>query len=406
MGFKTTLITNLFHLKQGTYLSPSQMKKSQSQEFCYPVYGANGVIGFSNRKMYSERTTLVSCRGANCGVIHYTKPNAWISNNSIACIPKSEADPTFYYYLCSNSIFNDVITGAAQPQITITNLSSKKLIHPPLPTQKKIAGILSAYDDLIENNLKRIKLLEEMAQITYEEWFVRLRFPGHTTTPINEATGLPEGWEITTLGKIIDKLESGSRPKGGIDKTLIDGVPSVGAENVIGLGKYKFDSEKLVSEEFFLKMKRGVICQKDILIYKDGAYIGKTSMFQDGFPHKKFAVNEHVFLINTKENFYQNYLYFTLSREDYFLKMQGLNSNSAQPGLNQEKIGGLEVVKVENGVIEKFNRVVEPLVTKIFNLAKTNQRLREARDILLPRLMTGVIDAEKYQPEKLLKEIA
>jgi type I restriction enzyme S subunit len=111
-------------------------------------------------------------------------------------------------------------------------------------------------------------------------------------------------------------------------------------------------------------------------------------------------------LINTKENFYQNYLYFTLSREDYFLKMQGLNSNSAQPGLNQEKIGGLEVVKVENGVIEKFNRVVEPLVTKIFNLAKTNQRLREARDILLPRLMTGVIDAEKYQPENLLKEIA
>ena len=76
MGFQTTLITNLFHLKQGTYLSPSQMKKSWSQEFCYPVYGANGVIGFSNRKMYSERTTLVSCRGANCGVIHYTKPNA------------------------------------------------------------------------------------------------------------------------------------------------------------------------------------------------------------------------------------------------------------------------------------------------------------------------------------------
>src|SRR5205807_1287401 len=126
------------------------------------VYGANGVIGYSNKKMYSDRTTLISCRGANCGVVHYTTHDVWVSNNSIACIPKTELDPTFYYYVCLNTNFADVITGAAQPQITITSLSGKRLVQPPLPVQHWIAGILSNYDELIENNRRRIGILETM----------------------------------------------------------------------------------------------------------------------------------------------------------------------------------------------------------------------------------------------------
>ncbi len=86
----TVPIGELFKLKQGTYLKPEEMGEAQSVEFSFPVYGANGVIGYSNRMMYSERTTLVSCRGANCGVVHFTVPNVWISNNSIACVPKGD----------------------------------------------------------------------------------------------------------------------------------------------------------------------------------------------------------------------------------------------------------------------------------------------------------------------------
>ena len=93
LAFPTVPITNLLHLKQGTYLKPEEMAESESEEFRYRVYGANGVIGYTNRKMYSERTTLVSCRGANCGVVHYTSRDVWISNNSIACVPKPGLDP-------------------------------------------------------------------------------------------------------------------------------------------------------------------------------------------------------------------------------------------------------------------------------------------------------------------------
>ena len=395
MGFKTTLITNLFHLKQGTYLSPSQMKKSQSQEFCYPVYGANGVIGFSNRKMYSERTTLVSCRGANCGVIHYTKPNAWISNNSIACIPKSEADPTFYYYLCSNSIFNDVITGAAQPQITITNLSSKKLIHPPLPTQKKIAGILSAYDDAIENNLRRIKLLEEMAQITYEEWFVRLRFPGHTTTPINEATGLPEGWKKKQI-KDIGEVVTGKTPSTTNQDFFGDEVPFIKTPDMAD-APYVISTTQSLSRLGANSQKNKYLPKNSLMVSCIGT-VGST-----GLVAVASQTNQQINSIVFKDSTYCFFMY-CFSRGLKPL-LEGLGSNGAtMTNVNKKKFEGIEFDCPAKDILVSYNAKVSSNFESILNLQYQNQHLREARDILLPRLMTGVIDAEKYQPENFLKK--
>lgn len=280
-----------------------------------------------------------------------------------------------------------------QQELGREELGNLEINLPPLPTQRRIASILSAYDDLIENNLKRIKLLEELAQRTYEEWFVKFRINGEQL-PIDEKTGLPVGWSLIQLESVIVKLESGGRPKGGIDKSLTEGIPSIGAESVLGLGQYKFGSEKLIPTTFFKKMRKGIIENKDILIYKDGAYIGKTSMFQDEFPHKICAVNEHVFLINSGRNDFQNYLYFTLSRKEYFQKMQALNSNSAQPGINQEKLKSLELLRPSNEAIVLFDNIVEQLTKEIFNLAKQNQKLKQSRDLLLPRLMSGKINVE------------
>ncbi|MDO8335598.1 MAG: restriction endonuclease subunit S, partial [Candidatus Saccharibacteria bacterium] len=119
----------------------------------------------------------------------------------------SEAEPYYIYLWLSSDIgqkeIQNNLIGSSQKALTIDSLKKIKIVLPPLPTQQKIASILSAYDDLIENNLKRIKLLEEMAQITYEEWFVRMRFPGYESVPI-ETTGLPEGWEVKAISTICD----------------------------------------------------------------------------------------------------------------------------------------------------------------------------------------------------------
>ena len=279
--------------------------------------------------------------------------------------------------------------GAGQPNISPSQIGDVEFYIPNIKNQCRIATILSRYDSLIENYQKQIKLLEESAQRLYKEWFIDLRFPGHENTKIVD--GVPEGWEMISINDLVGKLESGSRPKGGIDTSIKDGVASVGAENVIGLGQYNFSSEKLVSYDFYNNAKKGRIGNKDILIYKDGAYIGRTSLFQGNFPHKEAMVNEHVFLLHTNKEVNQYFLFFTLYQKVYFDKMQKLNKNAAQPGLNQNAIKSLKLLMPNEILIIRFDEIINPMMKVLFDLANQIHNLTEARDRLLPKLMSGEI---------------
>lgn len=335
---------------------------------------------------------LVASAAGRATIIPSIAEGALLNQNALCIRTNNEfLNQGYLGYLGKSDLFQGYVKsvgrGAAnQVRIALGLIKEFSFELPPLPTQRKIASILSAYDDLIENNLKRIKLLEEKTQLHYKIEFGEYQFGD------KEPQNLPKGWAIKTIGDIYGKLESGSRPKGGIDKELKEGIASVGAENVIGLGKYNYQSEKLITEAFFENMKRGKIENKDILIYKDGAYIGKTTLFQDDFPHIKCCVNEHVFLLKSKDELYQNYLFFTLYQKLYFDKMQQLNANAAQPGINQESLKSLRILWPSENVIEEFNNKVESGMKLIFVLAKQNTKLQEARDILLPKLMNGQIE--------------
>ena len=308
--------------------------------------------------------------------------------------PNERINSAFLYYTMLSRDFyakaDAAAIGAAQRTVSLTSLRGMEIELPPLKVQEAIASKLSAYDNLIENNQKQIKLLEEAAQRLYKEWFVDLRFPGYEDTPIFD--GVPEGWESCSLGDIDYTIESGSRPKGGIDSSLINGVPSIGAENVIGLGQYNYASEKLVTRDFFSSMKRGKLKDRDILIYKDGAYIGRTSLFQDGFPYIEASVNEHVFLLHSKDELLQYYLFFTLYQQEYYLKMQKLNKNAAQPGINKTSMTSLPLLIPTEQVLSRFDCLVVPIMRRIFGLAKQNRNLELARDRLLPKLMSGELE--------------
>lgn len=312
-----------------------------------------------------------------------------------AIIPNKNYDKDFVYYAVRNVLANikslDSGTASGRENVSKSAFSRMEvLVDDDFPTQKRIATILSRYDSLIENYQKQIKLLEEAAQRLYKEWFVDLRFPGYEKVKVVD--GVPEGWVNTTIGEMGCSIESGSRPKGGIDNNLTSGYVSVGAENVIGLGKYNYTSEKLISSDFYDNMKRGKIKDRDILIYKDGAYIGRTSLFQDSFPHKAAAVNEHVFLLHANDDNYQYYLFFTLYQKVYFEKMQKLNKNAAQPGINQQLLSGLDLILPTKSLVEQFNSFVTPVLHGIFDYAKQIHSLTESRDRLLPRLMSGEVE--------------
>ncbi len=372
----------------------------------------NGTIDYANARQISERAFLETHKRTQL------EPNDILITNSgtigrmalVKDIPEtyrttfqksvaivkpdiSVVLPTYLYYKLQNCVtdFVNCSNGSAQKNLLLGTIRKFQIdLHEDFAEQERLSSILAAYDNLIENNQKQIKLLEEAARRLYKEWFVDFRFPGYEDTPIVD--GVPEGWKKCLLGDINCSLESGSRPKGGIDASLVDGVPSIGAENVIGLGCYNYSSEKLITKDFFSKMKRGKLCDKDILIYKDGAYIGRTSLFQDGFPHLEAAVNEHVFLLHAADEHIQYYLFFTLYQQEYYQKMQKLNKNAAQPGINSKAMMSLPVLLPTEDILDGFDSFATPLMHKIFNLAKQNRRLELARDRLLPKLMSGEIE--------------
>jgi type I restriction enzyme S subunit len=339
---------------------------------------------------------LIVCEGGEIGRCAIWKDQ--VSNMKIQKAlhrirPKDNRLNNFYlYYWFLNEGKRGGLEQYCSGQTTIKHLpavmlKSIEISLPPREVQDKIAGILSKYDELIENSRKQIALLEEAAQRLYREWFVDFRFPGHKKNNINEK-GLPTGWINSTIGELSCSIESGSRPKGGVG-SLSSGIPSIGAENIIGLGRYNYASEKYITKEFYENLKKGVLKNRDILIYKDGAYIGRTTLFQDGFPHDKCAVNEHVFLLHTSRELLQYYLFFTLYQETYFHKMQALNANAAQPGLNRNSLNSLSLIIPSDIVLEQFHTQVSPIMVAIHSKAKQIKLLSDARDALLPKLMSG-----------------
>ena len=281
-------------------------------------------------------------------------------------------------------------SGTATKFLTQPILNNINIEYRDIEEQKRIAEILSTYDNLIENNNKRIKLLEKMAENLYKEWFVRFRFPGYEDVEFQGKS--PKYWNKLRLDQFGIQLESGARPKGGINSFIDDGVPSLGAESVKGLAEFDYSDVKLIPEEFYRKLKRGKNRGNHNLIYKDGAYIGKVTLFKYGFPFERFAINEHVFFMNSIRAEYQNYLYFTLKQTSYYTLMQNLNRNAAQPGLSQLDINRIKIIEPDQGTLVSFNDFVEPILKEVFQLAKKNHSLIKQRDMLLPRLMSGKLE--------------
>jgi len=385
-------VVNMGELFAYDFISAQEMKRVELSASELQKYRLlDGDLLFARRSLVLEGS-------GKCSIVVSPLEDTTFESSIIRIrLEKKKVLPIFYFYLfhspIGRALIASIATRTAVSGIRGSDLPSLEVPFPPLPSQHKIASILSAYDDLIENNLRRIKILEEMAQTLYREWLVKFRFPGHEKVRMVDSPmgKIPEGWGVTILNSVLSKLESGSRPKGGIDQSMRD-VPSIGAENILGLGKYDFSKEKFVSREFFEKMKRGHINNCDVLLYKDGAKIGRKSMFRDNFPHSECCINEHVFILRTNEKCGQAYLFFWLDQPDITAGIINLNANAAQPGINQKGVKGLTILLPDRKFLDLFDEFVELLLAKLFNLAKKNQVLRRTRDLLLPKLISGELD--------------
>ena len=325
-------------------------------------------------------------------------------SSSVAIIRpnKIKIDPKYLLYWMKSPIFqlsiNQIKSGVAQSFLSLGMIGSLPVSYPSsMSTQKKIARILSAYDDLIENNLYRIKLLEEMAKISYDEWFVYLRFPGYENTALNPTSGLPEGWSKRQI-KDIGEVVTGKTPPTSNQGFFGDDVPFIKTPDMAN-APYVIHSEQSLSTLGANSQKSKYLPKNSLMVSCIGT-VGVT-----GLVAEPSQTNQQINSIVFKNPFYAYYLYCFSSRLKPLL--EGLGSNGAtMTNVNKRKFEAIEFDCPSEDLLKKFHANSQAKFEAILNLQYQNQRLRKARDILLPRLMTGLIDAESYNPVDLGKEAA
>ena len=282
-----------------------------------------------------------------------------ISNKQLRVrLDRSKANPNFVYAWLSSPLMvrylENMNNGGAVPLLNLGIVRKVPVPLPPIETQNKIADILSAYDGLIENNRRRIALLEEAARLLYREWFVRLRFPGHEHTKI--ADGVPEGWERTALGNI-GQLNYGKALKA--DNRIDGEFPVYGSSGIVG-----------THHESYLQ-------GPGIIVGRKGNVGSVYWTYEDFWP------------IDTVYFFEPSavtlYVYYTLQNVDF------ISTDVAVPGLNRNFARSRKVLMPSDQVREAFDGIAVPLHKQISLLQKENESLSRARDLLLPRLMNGEV---------------
>jgi type I restriction enzyme S subunit len=345
-----------------------------------PLYGSGGIMRYVEKSLFDDESILIPRKGTLSNLF-YTQGPIWVVDTIFwTKINKDIILPRFLFYQLRTKDFTLLNVGAAVPSLTTQVLNEVDIFLPPLPTQQRIASILSAYDDLIENNLKRIKLLEEIAQRTYEEWFVKFRING-VKLEVGE-NGLPEGWERKKLGDLCEKITDGTHDS---PKPVDEGYKLITGKHLIN-GDIDFESAYNISYQDHLKIqKRSGVLKNDVLFSNIGT-LGNVAIVREGFEYS--CKNMIIFRpLKNYEYFFYSYLINSKNKERFLSQSSG----STQKFISLNFIRNFEDNLPTSQFIEKFNSIISYNFFQINNLQNQNRLLKESRDILLPRLMSGKV---------------
>ena len=285
-------------------------------------------------------------------------------------------DPVYFTYYFKSKAFRRAVSGTAVGA-NIQNLSQARLSNhecriPSIEVQHRIADILSAYDDLIENNQKQIKLLEEAAQRLYKEWFVDLRFPGHENTKIVD--GVPEGWNEKTLSQVANVI-MGQSPKSEFYNSEKKGLPFHQ-----GVGSYgvRFVMDDIYSTSYTR------IAEPNSILFSVRAPVGRLNITKN-----KVVIGRGLAAINQTDGC-QSYLYYLLKNK--FFKDNIVGNGSIFASVSKDELLNQKFLIPERNLMMQFEKIVSQMDKQIENLDSKNKKLIEARDRLLPKLMSGEVE--------------
>lgn len=263
----------------------------------------------------------------------------------------------------------------AQPNANAKVLGSFEIDLPSRDVQWKAAGALGAIDDLIDNNRRRIEILEAMARLIYREWFVHFRFPGHEDVELvdSDLGPIPEGWEATTLGSVSENLDRLREPLSKMQRSAMQGpFPYYGAAKIIDyVNDWLFDGEYLLFAE-------------------DGTVVTSVGSPVLQLVNEKFWVNNHTHILRGSR---LPTRYLWLAMADY--PISGHITGAAQPKITQANLNRIPLTCPDAALVSKFMATADPVVDLLQTLSRQNRVLAEARELLLPRLISGELDVSE-----------
>jgi len=352
-GWKETTLGQMLTFQRGFDIT-----KKEQHPGPYQVISSSGPKSTHNDFKVKGPGVVIGRKGT-LGSVYYSDGPFWPHDTTLWIKDFHGNDEKFAYYFLQTMNLEQYDCGASNPTINRNHIHIFTVRFPQLSIQRKIASILSSYDDLIENNTRRIEILEQMAKLVYEEWFIKFRFPGHENVKMvpSDLGEIPEGWEVTKLGSAVELAYGKSLTA----KNRTDGsFPVYGSAGVVGT-------------------------HNEYMVNGPGIIIGRK-----GNVGSVFWSNENFFPIDTvfyvKTNISLHYVYYNLKNQNF------INNDAAVPGLNRNQASSLPFLIPDDNILIEFGKNIDSIFKEIDILSRKNQNLRKTRDLLLPKLISGEID--------------
>ena len=351
------------------------LPEKQRVEGAVPVVSSSGITGYHNEAKV-DAPGVVTGRYGTIGEVFFIEEPYWPHNTALYVIDFKGNSPRYVAYLLRSTLRNYKTEKAAVPGVDRNVLHTLRVRVPGPVEQAEIVSILSAYDDLIENNRRRIALLEESARLLYREWFVHFRFPGHESVKIID--GLPEGWEQRGLGEVVELVKNTVKPS-----TFTADDIHIGLEHI---PRRSFTLADWGSAEHLASSKTRFE-EGDILFCKIRPYFHKV-----GFTLSDGLASSDALVWRVKEPQVWP-LVVCATSSDHFVAVASktVREGSKMPRADWAVLREYQILKPPMGLLSTFNDAIDPIIAQCKTLALQNPALSKARDLLLPRLMNGEI---------------
>lgn len=353
-----------------------------------PVYITDQTASLLKKYVVKRDDVVITIVGANIGDIGFISEELEGANlTENAARIRAQNDKCHSKFLSlhlsmpkNKERFKFIASGSAQGKLGLYKIKAFEVVLPPLAIQEYIADILSAYDDLIENNRRRIQLLEESARLLYREWFVHLRFPGHEHVRVID--DVPEGWSIarlTSLANVVDGTHDSPKPAS-------EGYYMVTGKHITN-GFIDFSKCYFISSKDHRQVMRRSQPEKGDVIFSNIGTLGSAVLVDQDF---EFSI-KNVALFKPLKSVYSIYLYTFFSDPRTLNILQGKSSGTSQKFFSLKFLRSIEVLIPPSSILEYFHDVANPLFAQRSLLCREILKLQKARDLLLPRLMNGEI---------------